>query len=278
MDDSMKKNEREFLIDLYLDIMKKCLTRTIGKECYTLVAATPEDGDLYRIIEHFKAQNALLVRKIDHAVRREGVEWPMDAETMVGMKRLDNIQFCVTEVIRNGVPGDLIETGVWRGGASIFMRSILKAHGVTDRTVWVADSFQGLPKADEEKYPDDAGSSLWVFDDLRVSAAAVRGNFERYGLLDDQVRFLEGWFKDTLPSAPIEKLAVARLDGDMYGSTMDALTALYPRVSPGGFVIIDDFALPPCMKAVYDYRAANGVTDRILVIDSFAAYWQKTGE
>ena len=76
---------------------------------------------------------------------------------MIGEKRINNIQFCVEQAIRDGVPGDLIETGVWRGGAVIFMRAILKANSVTDRTVWVADSFEGLPRPDREKYPADAG-------------------------------------------------------------------------------------------------------------------------
>ena len=67
---------------------------------------------------------------------------------MVGLARLDNVQHCVEDVLRNRVPGDLIEAGVWRGGVTILMRAILKAHGVSDRNVWVADSFRGLPRPD----------------------------------------------------------------------------------------------------------------------------------
>ena len=98
---------------------------------------------------------------------------------------------------------------------------------------------------------------------LMVGADQVRANFDRYGLLDDQVRFLEGWFADTLPMAPIEQLAILRLDGDLYESTMDALVPLYEKVSPGGFVIVDDYgAWEPCRKAVDDFRAQHGSPTR----------------
>src|SRR5208337_2774197 len=157
------------------------------------------------------------------------------------LRRLDNLEWCVKEVLRNAVPGDLIEAGVWRGGAVIFMRAILKAYGVRDRTVYAADSFQGLPAPDLERYPRDAGSRLWAADYLRVGAEQVRANFAKYGLLDDQVVLLEGWFKDTLLNAPIQRLALMRLDGDMYESTMEALVYLYPKLEPGGYCIIDDY-------------------------------------
>ena len=135
--------------------------------------------------------------------------------------------------LTDGVPGDLIETGVWRGGATILMRAILKARGVTDRVVWVADSFAGLPAPNAARYPLDAGINLHRFPQLAVTLERVQDNFRRYGLLDDQVRFLKGWFRDTLPAAPIERLAVLRLDGDLYESTIQALESLYDKLSAG---------------------------------------------
>jgi len=111
---------------------------------------------------------------------------------------------------------------------------------------------------------------------LAVSEAEVRANFERYGLLDDQVRFLPGWFKDTLPDAPIDRLAVLRLDGDLYESTIQPLDALYPRLSPGGFCIIDDyFGIKACRQAVTDYRAKHGVSAEIVHIGGTGALWRK---
>lgn len=232
-------------VDLYLDLMKKCLTRLL-----------------------FDTDRA-------HA-RAIGRGRPAEAETMIGLRRLDNIQQCVTDVLRRGVPGDLIETGVWRGGATIFMRAIMEAYADSTRTVWVADSFQGVPPPDKKRYPIDAKVGLHKDKTLVIPVEEVQANFRRYGLLDDQVRFLPGWFKDTLPTAPIDRLAVARLDGDLYESTMDALVALYPKLSVGGYLIVDDYGnIPGTRQAVDDYRAEHSIDEPLVEIDWAGAYWQR---
>jgi O-methyltransferase len=196
--------------------------------------------------------------------------------TMMGRKRLDNVQSLLDEIVGKNVPGDLIETGVWRGGGTIFMRGYLAAHGITDRTVWVADSFEGLPVPSTA---EDHGSdfSAAVFPILAIPLAEVQELFRRYDLCDEQVRFLPGWFKDTLPAAPIERLALLRLDGDLYESTRDALVNLYGKLSPGGFVIVDDyFDFKPCRRAVDEFRASVGETAALEKIDWTAVYWRKS--
>ena len=200
-----------------------------------------------------------------------------NAHTMMGRKRLDNLHDCLATVLRDGVPGDLIETGVWRGGGTIFMRAFLAAHDIADRRVWVADSFEGLPAP---SLAEDAQSNLSkeVAPFLAISLDEVKALFERYGLLDDQVGFLKGWFRDTLPSAPIDRLALLRLDGDLYESTMDALVPLYDKLSPGGFVIVDDYgALPQCKLAIDEFRADRDIIDRLYPIDGAAIFWRKAG-
>jgi O-methyltransferase len=196
---------------------------------------------------------------------------------MIGLRRLNNLQFCMERVIADEIPGDVIECGVWRGGAAIFMRAVLAARGDNSRRVWVADSFQGLPKPDP-KHPADRGDEHWTKDALAVSHEEVKRNFSRYNLLDQQVRFLPGWFNETLPTAPIERLSVLRADGDMYGSTTDILTSLYPKLSVGGFAIIDDYgAVPACRAAVEDYRAEHGISEPIERIDWTGVFWQRAG-
>lgn len=112
------------------------------------------------------------------------------------------------------------------------MRATLAAYGDQTRTVWLADSFEGVPPPDAAKYKADKGDRLHRYAALAVPEEEVRANFQRYDLLDGQVRFIPGWFKDTLHKAPIEQIAVLRLDGDLYESTIQALDALYPRLSP----------------------------------------------
>ena len=209
--------------------------------------------------------------------RMNGRDWPLYAESMIGYNRLSNVQYCVTDVIKNNIEGDLIETGVWRGGTVIFMRGILKAYNITDRIVWAADSFEGLPKPDVVKYKAYRVDVLYNFNELKVSLGTVKSNFEKYDLLDQQVQFLKGWFKDTLPTAPIKKLAVMRLDGDMYESTMDSLVNLYPRLSYNGYIIIDDWgSVKGCRLAVLDYRKKYNITEEIIPIDSDGVFWKKT--
>ena len=244
---------------LYFDLMKKCLT--------DIIYADEQEQPSLQIFSQGTSTEQMRV---------DGKDWPSYAHTMIGMKRLDNIQFCVEDVIQRQIPGDLIETGVWRGGATIFMRAILKAYDIIDRNVWVADSFEGLPPPNPDEYPVDTGDKHHEFKELAVSMEQVQLNFEKYDLLDHQVKFLKGWFRDTLPTAPIEKLAMLRLDGDMYESTMEALNALYSKLSIGGYLIVDDYgAIPSCKKAIHDYREKHQITEEIIPVDWTGVFWKK---
>lgn len=207
--------------------------------------------------------------------RRGGADWPPYAHTMIGLARLDNIQMAIETALADRVPGDLVETGVWRGGAAIFMRAVLLANGIEDRTIWACDSFAGLPPPEPEQYPSDAGDPHYTVPYLSVGIDQVRANFNKFDLLDDKVRFVEGYFEDTLATLPAECFAVLRLDGDMYASTTVALKSLYDRLSPGGFAIVDDYHLGPCRQAVDDFRRERTVTEKIVDIDGLAVYWRK---
>lgn len=264
---------------LYLDLMKRCLTRYGFDDNLTPVAPIPPwRKRLWPYVERALDSHDWVVRRrvpFRPELREEGLDWPDRAETMIGLRRLDNLQHCIEQVVAHGVPGDLLEAGVWRGGAGIFMRAALAALCETDRLVWLADSFRGLPKPDP-RHEADRGDKHWEQDALAVSLEEVKRNFSRYGLLDQQVRFLPGWFNETLPAAPVERLAVLRADGDMYGSTIDILNALYPKLSVGGFAIIDDYgAVPACKAAVEDYRSEHGITEPIERIDWTGAFWQR---
>jgi hypothetical protein len=222
-------------------------------------------------------RKVLLLRKLpyDDNARRQGLDWPLFGYTMTGRNRLDALHRCLETIIAEKVPGDVVETGVWRGGSMILARALLDVHGETDRLVWCCDSFEGMP------VPTVAGESFSGTEDfsdldyLAVGVDQVKANFARFGVDLEYVRFLKGWFSDTLPQAPIGTIALLRLDGDLYESTRDALVPLYPRVSKGGFVIVDDYdSWAGCKKAVDDYRARHGVTAPIVKIDAHAVYWR----
>jgi len=246
---------------LYLNLMKRSLTNTLFE-----VEPDPDEDNELRYVNGF----------VRHYIRGTAI-------SMLPSARFDNVWKCISEVVSQNIPGDLIETGVWRGGCTIFMRAALEAFGSRDRLVWVADSFEGLPEPDAQRFPLEAkvhhGSVMKnVYGHFAVSLDDVKRNFDAYGLLDDRVRFLKGWFKDTLPQAPIKNLAIMRLDGDYYESTMDGLNSLYDKLSVGGFAIVDDYGEDTwtyCRRAVDEFRDKRSITDELIRVDSKCYYWQK---
>jgi hypothetical protein len=229
--------------EAYLELLKGCLTRAL-----------------------FTEDEKLEVCKL-------GLEdWPVYAETMIGTYRLDNIRYCIGQVIKDKVEGDVIECGVWRGGACIWMKAILDSYEEL-RNVYVADSFNGFPKP---KYKCDADFDFLQKHDLKVPVEVVKNNFKKYGLLDNRVKFIEGYFSETLPKFD-GKLALLRVDGDLYESTVDILNNLYDKVSVGGYIIIDDYQLGQCELAVQFFRRKRNITDKIENIDGgVGVFWRKT--
>ncbi|MBV8517039.1 MAG: class I SAM-dependent methyltransferase [Acidobacteria bacterium] len=269
----------------YLDLLKKALVNLIYPEhelrLYHL-EHTPTTGD--RLADQRRLRD---LRYVDAPTFDEIVACKRDGQnfrrlvtryshTMVGLRRLENLEWCASELFAAGVEGDFLEAGACQGGASIFMRALQVAYGEPHRRMWVADSFAGLPEPVSEP---DAGIDFseskqpW----LAASLDAVRDNFRTYDLLSDEVQFIPGWFSETLAAAPVERLALLRIDADLYASTMDVLTALYDKVVPGGFVVVDDYhAFVVCRRAVDDFRASRGITAPLRRVDWTAVYWQKT--
>ena len=261
---------------MYLDLLMRCLVNWVYLEAETRPVLPRKLAFLLQV-----ATGGLRItvpRKVDPEKRKFGEDWPVFGHSMVGLKRLENLRHCIEDVLANNIPGDLLEAGVWRGGTCIFMRGMLKVYGVTDRKVWVCDSFKGLPIPNLTKYPADRKSMFFLARSLAVSLETVRANFAKYELLDDQVVISQGWFKDTLPTLPVEQLSVLRLDGDMYESTMDTLSSLYPKLSKGGYVIIDDYAIPACRSAVHDYRSRRQITEKIIEQEGGVTFWKRQAD
>ena len=266
--------------ELYLDLMKKVLTRALiatGIERHTIRPRGPKSrllSGFNQAAARFGLEAVRLTPSCAEDYLESGHEADNrveDAETMLGTRQLDHMQHCILDVLTQGVPGDLIEAGVWRGGMTIFMRAVLMAYQVTDRKVWVADSFAGLPAINRQRDTFD-----WQSGDMAVSVETVKNNFAKYGLLDDQVVFLKGFFGETLSAAPIRQLSILRVDADLYESTMDALRNLYSALSAGGYAIFDDYQnLPDCRRAIDEFRRSEGITEEICRIDKRAVYWRK---
>lgn len=255
--------DAETLRVAYLELLKLCLCDLGGVGTISVWKHT--DGS---VMSRELAGEHLQVRSL-------GLDWPLTGLTMVGLDRLDDLQACVESVVRDGVPGDLIEAGTWRGGASILMRATLDGLGEDARTVWVADSFAGFPVADGD-HPDR--EELAGVDFLAVPVEQVEANFARLGY-ERGVRFVPGFFDDTLPGLRDRRWSLVRLDGDSYEATWTGLQSLYPGLSAGGHVIVDDYgALDECREAVDDFRALHGITEPLEQVDWTCARWRRTGE
>ena len=194
--------------------------------------------------------------------------------TMGSPERLANVRAAAETVLREGVPGAFVETGVWRGGLCIMMKAVLAAAGAR-RKVYVCDSFQGLPEIAEGA---DAPLKLHENPLLSVSADLVRENFDRFGLLDDDVVLVEGWFADTMPplAREIGDVAILRLDGDYYTSTREVIDPLYDKVAPGGFVIVDDYGCyQQARDAIHDFWDERGIRPELIQVDWTCHSWRK---
>ncbi len=219
----------------------------------------------------------LLDFQVEDVVRLLRINSPV-SHTLLGQAALTSLRSCARQAIWLRVPGDFMECGVWRGGACILLRAVQNAMGVGPRRrTWVADSFQGLPQPDRQTNLLDAVLYAYLSETgaFAVALEEVRQNFARYGLLDEGVGFLPGWFADTLPAWQ-GQLALLRLDGDWYDSTYTALEHLYDKVSWGGFIIIDDYhPVLGAYHAVNDFRAQRDITDAMVQVDHQIHFWRK---
>lgn len=213
-------------------------------------------------------------RCVDH-YDLERWQWKVDPlskpATLLRKGQLDLIEQAVVSLEQRKVPGDYLEAGIWRGGAVILLRALLDAYAIPGRRVFAADSFEGIPVNTRAlNDPVDAWQDRWV-----ASLDEVRGNIARFGLLDERIVFVPGYFETSLPPLAGESFALIRLDSDSYDSVETSLQLLYPRVVKGGIVIIDDWHLPGCRMAVLDYCARHNIRDAIQEYDA-NAFWTKS--
>jgi O-methyltransferase len=173
---------------------------------------------------------------------------------------IDNLILC--EKIEE-VKGDIVECGVWRGGMIASMAELLG----NNRQYYLFDSFEGLPKPGEN---DGSDAFKWqantespeYYDNCKAEVEFAIKAMKLSGVNNYQIE--KGWFNETLPKATCNEIALLRLDGDWYDSTMDCLKNLFPKVVDGGLILIDDYYFwDGCSKAVHDYLSKNNLTDRI---------------
>lgn len=268
---------------LYLDLLKRSILNEIylddeARILYLRSCLAGDDTFDYAVLHDIRTQRKELLEDLE-ASRRVGQFVGRDirksgfSHSMMGRLRLDSLQECLDIVRMEGLDGDLAECGVWRGGGCILMAGYAAAYGLVGKRIFAADSFQGLPQPSS---PHDAGLDLSKerFPELAVSLDAVRETFRAYGLDRPNVQYLPGWFKDSLPAAPISRLALLRMDGDLYESTIDILSNLYDKVVPGGIVVVDDYgAIEACRLAIRDFFQERGPSEPAMQEIDWTGVW-----
>ena len=239
----------------YIDLLKRSITN------YLYLGGDKPIED-FRCVSHY-----------DLATSTWKIERLSQPLTLLNKDQLDLIEKAILSIEERRVPGDFIEAGIWRGGAIILMRALIDAYSLDGRRVFAADSFAGIPKnVRAVNDPVDEWNDRWV-----ASLDEVQRSIDRFGLLDEKVLFVVGFFEDSLKHLAGERFSLVRLDSDSYDSVETSLEHLYPITSKGGIVIIDDWHLPGCKMAVLDYRERYGITDQIQEYGA-NAYWVKRQE
>lgn len=175
--------------------------------------------------------------------------------TMLSVERLVANIDAVRYAVARGVPGAIVECGVWRGGSTLAMIRALQSVGVDDRDIYLYDTFEGMTKPGDadssafethalerwEQTPDDETPWGWAFDASIYDLDFVKRVMAQSGYPANRIHLVAGPVEQTIPGVMPDQIAVLRLDTDWYESTRHELLHLYPVVSPGGVLIIDDF-------------------------------------
>lgn len=295
--------------DLYLDLIVRSLTDYLGADLtsdWKTIVLEETAGSPLGPIDSSGADGTAWDLPLGHSYNGFALSGALNtadyprAFTSLSVGHLHHLLFCIDHVLSKGIPGDFIEAGVFRGGATILMRAALAAreaeekstsalHG-EQRRVFVADSFEGIPPS-RRAVGGGIGTEdcdTWT-ERYAVSLADVRANFRRFGLLDERVTFLPGFFNVSLPpifggpnaypppQQPPPKLSIVRIDADAYDGVRDALESLYPHLAVGGVLIIDDWHLVGAAAAAHEYRAAHRITSPVLMVPQDYVYACSSG-
>jgi len=261
---------------LYLGLLLRALTGGLDAPGQPEPLVHPETGQRTNVIRKFKNETAPLI-------------WD-------GHQRAMETGQILERVLDAGVPGAIVEVGVFRGGIAAYMQGVLLARqlampshlAATEplRPLWLVDSFEGLPDLGgmssrnapkAGKFNSAHGQQRWA-GDLSVGEDTVYATFERFRLLEHgNVHALRGFVNTTLPGwPPSRRIALLRIDVDIYSAIYDTLHYLYPRLSPGAVVLFDDWKYSYAREAIVDFRRARNITTEIRFLPNTydpMAYW-----
>jgi O-methyltransferase len=191
---------------------------------------------------------------------------------MVGLKRLRNLHRLAHCIDERGTPGDVVECGTCNGGSGAILAGVA-CRSPLGRHVWLLDSFSGLPSAGGNDGPHSADYTGLC----RGHPDRVRQALRSAGVRDDAVTLVTGWFNETVPTLPVTQIALLHIDADWYDSVRVVLEHLYDKVSPGGYIVFDDFGYwEGCRRACREFLTARGIHAAPTLVDGIGAYFKKS--
>ncbi|WP_298967618.1 TylF/MycF/NovP-related O-methyltransferase [uncultured Methylobacterium sp.] len=204
--------------------------------------------------------------------------------TMVPLENLVQTMQIVIDVVRENRPGDLVECGTWKGGSSFAMLLIQKyVFGRIVKPVWMFDSFQGLPEAEERDGPMALAYQRNIHDpeykdNCRVSFSDVKATARQMGFADEEAILVPGWFNQTVPllkdALRDRGIAFLRIDCDWYEPVSYVLNELCPFVPDEGRILLDDYyAFDGCARATHDYLSKNDLSWRLRSVANNHGAW-----
>ena len=195
--------------------------------------------------------------------------------SMASKQKVDQMEKLVKTVCSDRIPGSIVETGVWKGGMAMWIKSILKYYH-SDKKIWLFDVFDRFPEPVDQtdKYIHPITSILF---ENAPTIQSVRDNFIHFNLYNN-INLVKGLFEHTLEITDTGSIAILHLDSDYYDSTLYVLRKMYDRISIGGYVVIDDYGNNwlACKKAVDEFRLERSITDKLFDLGSESVYWKKS--
>ncbi|XWV24486.1 macrocin o-methyltransferase [Tupanvirus deep ocean] len=230
-----------------------------------------KEPNYYRIMD--VAPRKLILSEIVFLLKyKKFVDLP-NVYSMCDTNKINQTKYLLENIIKNGIAGAIVETGVWKGGMGMWMKCIIKYHN-DSRDIWLFDTFSYFPNS---QYPTDAGIhniTNILFENM-PTPEDVKYNFKKMGLLDDKIHIVPGKFNNTLPFVDPGEIAILRLDSDYYDSTLYVLELYYWKITSGGCVIVDDYnnIHVGCKKAIDDFRSKYNITNPIYDVHNESIYW-----
>lgn len=239
-----------------------------------IIIKYPEDDNIYYEVLNLLKDKTYTTNDIIFLMKYKKYVTQKDIYSMGAKNEIDLMEECIKTIVNEKIEGDIIEAGVWKGGMGMWIQNLLNYYN-DKRTLWLFDTYGKFPESSYDKDRKIHPITEYLFSE-KYNINDVKINFEKFNLLDNNIKFIIGEFKNTIPITDISKISILRLDSDYYDSTMLILEKYYNNISKGGYVIIDDYnnEYLAAKEAINDFRKKYNIKNPIINKGYGYVYWR----